>query len=297
MLRVPEDIEAQFTNQAFRFPEICIIRYEALQTVLSAPVLVTWPTFVLVCSGVKQIKPQDGQHILTVQTGSLLAMRSGTHLMSEFHGRDAGYQSIILSVDRTFVREAVGIPKVADDGPRVVVSSPSAHAQRLFQELPGLLSMQLPDMERQFKLRELLVALMGDQEVHRLLLREAADWGSTDEERLISIVTTHYLSPLQVPDFARLCAMSLSSFKRRFQNIYGTSPARWLTMLRLEHARSMVLNSGLPVSEICRASGYRDVSNFIRAFRRNFGVTPAALRHRRSGPTVGEGTPAGRTND
>jgi len=247
MLRVPEDIEAQFANQAFRFPEGCIIRYAALQTVLSAPVLVTLPTFVLVCSGVKQLKPQDGQQILKAPAGSVLAMRSGTHLMSEFHGRDTGYQSIILSVDRTFLREAVGIPKAADNGDRVVVSSPSTHAQRLFQELPTTLSKQLADIERQFKLRELLVALMGDQEVHWLLLREAADWGSTDKERLVSIVTTHYLSPLQVPDFARLCAMSLSSFKRRFQNIYGTSPARWLTKFRLEHARSMVLNSDLPV--------------------------------------------------
>jgi AraC-like DNA-binding protein len=281
LLRIPEDIEAQFANKAIRSPEACIIRYEALQTVLSAPALVTWPTFVFVCSGVKQLKPQDGQHILTAPTGSVLAMRSGTHVMSEFHGEDAGYQSLILSVNRAFLREAIGIPKVADDGPRVVVSSPSAYAQRLFQVMPSALAQRLPDIERQFKLRELLVALMVDQEVHRLLLREAADWGSTDEERLVSIVTTHCLSPLQVPDFARLCAMSLSSFKRRFQNIYGTSPARWLNRLRLEHARSMVLNSDLPVSEICQASGYRDVSNFIRAFCRNFGITPAALRHGR----------------
>ncbi len=281
MIKVPEDIEAQFVDQAVRFPEACIIRYKAVQTVLSTPVLVTKPTFVLVCSGVKQLKPQDGQHILKAPAGSILAIRSGTHLMSEFHGRDTAYQSIIFSVDRTFLREAVGIPKAADSGSRVVVSSASPHAQQLFQELPSVLSKQLSDMERQFKLRELLVALMGDQKVHWLLLREAADWGSTDEERLVSIISTHYLSPLQVPDFARLCAMSLSSFKRRFKNIYGTSPARWLKRFRLEHARSMVLNSDLSVSEICRESGYHDVPNFIRAFRCNFGVTPTAMRNKR----------------
>ena len=280
MIRVPEDIEVKFADKAIRLPEVSIIRYEVSQTLLSAPVpaLFSWPTFVLVCSGVKQVKPQDGQNILTAPTGSVLAIRSGTHVMSEFHGADERYQSVIVSVDRSFLREAIGVPKEADEGPRVVVSSPTDHAQRLFQTLPSALAEQLPDIERQFKLRELLVALMGDPEVHRLLLREAADWGSTVEERLVSIVTTHYLSPLQVPDFARLCAMSLSSFKRRFQDIYGTSPTRWLTKLRLNHARSLVLNSDLPVAEIYQASGYRDVSSFIRAFRRNFGLTPAALR-------------------
>ena len=284
MIKIPEDLEAQFADGTLRSPEASLIRYKALQTVLSTLALVARPTFVLVCSGTKQLKLQHSQHIATAPTGAVVAIRSGIHVMSEFHGQGERYQSLILSVDRTFLRDAIGIPEVADDGPSVVVSLPSTHARRLFQGLPGALTPMLPDIERQFKLRELLVALMGDGAVRRLMYREAADWGNSDKERIKSVVATHSLSPLQVPDFARLCAMSLSSFKRRFHNIYGTSPGRWLSKVRLEHARTMIRNSDLPVSDICRAVGYEDVSSFIRAFRHHFGITPSALRRGGRGP-------------
>lgn len=285
MLEIPKDLEFQCASGTTKIPEACVIRYEAREMLSAIRALVTRPTFVLVCAGLKQLKPLGEEHILTAPTGSILAMRSGIHVMSEFHGQHEPYRSIILSVDRSFLREAVGIPKTSNGGPQVVVSSPSVHAKDLFAALPDALDQQMPDIERQFKLRELLVALMGDIEVRQLVLREAADWGSRDEERLVSMVKTHSLSPINLPDFAKLCAMSISSFKRRFQHIYGVPPAKWLTRVRLEHARSILLNGDLSVSDICRCSGFRDVSSFIRVFRRNYGDTPAALRkkHRESG--------------
>ena len=278
MLNVPEDIEKQFPDQSFIFPEASVVSYRPDQRMLSTPVLVTRPTFVLVCAGVKHLKPQDGKEFLIAPANSIVAMRSGTHLMSEFHGQDTNYRSILFSIDRSFLREAVGGSSTNAEGTRVEVSTPSEHAQRLFEALPRELAQPLPDIERQFKFRELLIALMGDQEVRNLVLRETADWGSTESERITSIVTSHYLSPLQVEDFAKLCAMSLSSFKRHFQKTYKAPPAKWLTKQRLEYARTLVMNSDLPVADICDASGYRDVSSFVRAFRRNFGQTPTAYR-------------------
>ncbi len=281
MLRVPEDLEAQCGERSVRVAEACVVAYKAVSTVLSEPVLVTQPTFVMVCSGVKQLQPQREQHLLTVPAGSILAMRSGTHLMSEFQGEGKGYQSLIFSVDRTFLRRAVGVPERSTQGPRVAVTVPTKRVHQLFVELPEVLRAVQPDIERQFKLRELLVGLMSDSEVRQLVFREVSDWGSTTEERIVSVVMTHCLTPLQVPDLAALCAMSLSSFKRYFQGVYGQAPGKWLARMRLDHARSMVLNSSSSVTEICEASGYRDVSSFTRAFRREFGATPTSLRRQR----------------
>jgi AraC family transcriptional regulator, exoenzyme S synthesis regulatory protein ExsA len=279
MLKVPEDIEAEFINQSIRSVEACVIRYKAVEKVSSTPVLVTRPTFVLICSGTKQLKPQGSDNILTAQTGSVLVMRSGTHIMSEFRGEHSEYKSIILSAERTFLRETVGRSDVTDEGPRVVVSDPSSHGHQLFTDLPKIMEQKLPESDRQFKLRELLITLMSDKKVRQLILREVAEWGSTKKERLISIVANHCLSPLKVPDLARLCSMSLSSFKRSFQHIYGIAPGHWLLKTRLEHAHSMIRNSSYSIMEVSQESGYLDVSSFIRAFRRNFGITPGALRH------------------
>jgi AraC-like DNA-binding protein len=280
LIKVPETIEAQCLDQSIRCPEACLIRYDATLSVISTPVLVTSPTFVLICSGTKQLKPQNSESLLTIPTGSVLAMRSGTHVMSEFQGEDNGYSSLILSVKRDFLQEVVGKSTVCNDGVRVVVYSPSSHTQQLFSELPKALSQPLPERERKFKLRELLITLMSDQRLRELVHREVADWGNTEEERLLNVMATHCLSPLQISEYAKLCSMSLSSFKRRFQRIYGMAPGVWLAKSRLEHAHSMIRNSHLSIRNICHQSGYLDVSSFIRAFRRHFDVTPGSLRQR-----------------
>ena len=277
MLRIPADLEVQGSG-VIRTPEACVVEYCAAATVLSEQALITEPTFVLVCSGTKQLQPQHETHILTARAGEVLVMRSGTHLMSEFHGTAVGYKSIVVSIGRTFLREAVGVPDVATDKPRVVVSSPSPQIITLFRALPAALSLEQPDVERQFKLREFLVAIMSDAAVRHLVFNEVTDWGNTIEDRIIAITTAHCLSPLQVPDLATMCAMSLSSFKRHFQRAYGYPPGKWLSHIRLNHARTMILNSDASVTEISESSGYRDLSSFIRAFRRRFGMTPTALR-------------------
>ena len=151
--------------------------------------------------------------------------------------------------------------------------------ERLFRELPASLATARDEAEQQFRLRELLVAATGDAAVRELVFHEAASWGRAVDERIARVVAAHHLEPLQVSDLAELCAMSLSSFKRHFRALYATSPGRWLTQARLKHARSLVLNSDASVAEICRSSGYGDVSNFIRAFRTEYGTTPTALRH------------------
>ncbi len=282
MLRVPQDLEGWFADRSVIVPEASVIRYVAGEPVLSVPALVARPTFVWVRAGVKQLQPQGGQHLLTVPSGQVLVMRSGTHVMSEFRGQDAGYQSLVVSIDRTFLRQAVGVPgEEPPKGPRVVVSQPAPHAVALLEALPQALLEPMPDVERQFKLREVLVALMGDKAVRQLVFEEVADWGQSLQDRIVSVSTDHCLSPLQVPDLAQLCAMSLSSFKRHFQGVYGVPPGKWLIKVRMEHARSRLLNSDNAVSQVCLESGYQDVSSFIRAFRRHYGMTPTQVRRER----------------
>ena len=277
MLKVPEDVEESFPDEAFCCEEASIIGYRPDQVLTATPVLVTRPTFVLIHTGTKQLTTNDDQRFLVAPAGSVVVMRSGTHLMSEFHGKDDPYYSHIFSVHRSFVREAVGVPEICSNGKSVVVSKPSHHAKTLFERIPEIVS-EADRVERQFRIRELLIALMGNDEVRELVLKEAADWGNSDEDRIVSIVASHYLSPINVSDFAKLCAMSLSSFKRHFQAIYGMPPAKWITQKRLEYAHSLVIRSKLSISEIGRASGYLEVSSFVRAFRRNFKLTPTALR-------------------
>jgi AraC-like DNA-binding protein len=84
------------------------------------------------------------------------------------------------------------------------------------------------------------------------------------------------------PDLEALAsAVGLSSKKlnRGFRDLYGTTVFAYLHDARLDAARA-ALEAGtpLPLKQLAWELGYGQVSNFVTAFRRRFGVTPGSLR-------------------
>ena len=50
---------------------------------------------------------------------------------------------------------------------------------------------------------------------------------------------------------------------------------------RLHHSRRWLEQTEKPILEIAMELGYRDASNFTRAFRRRLGISPQAFRDTR----------------
>jgi len=64
------------------------------------------------------------------------------------------------------------------------------------------------------------------------------------------------------------------SLSRDFRTFYGTSPYHYLTMRRLEAARTMMLR-GMPLVDVATAAGFADQSHMTRHFRNAYGIPPA----------------------
>jgi AraC-like DNA-binding protein len=79
---------------------------------------------------------------------------------------------------------------------------------------------------------------------------------------------------------ASYVAMSPFLFARVFRELVGVPPHRYLVRVRLEHAHAD-LESGMSVTEACYASGFNNLSHFIRTFRARFGHSPSQLKKRR----------------
>lgn len=65
----------------------------------------------------------------------------------------------------------------------------------------------------------------------------------------------------------------------RFQ--YGTTPFKYLLKSRLDRALDLLINTNTPITEIAIYTGYNNISNFITAFSKRFGQSPAAYRRKK----------------
>lgn len=101
---------------------------------------------------------------------------------------------------------------------------------------------------------------------------------------VLSYLEKNYSLPLTLPEIARHAAVSEVTLYRLFRKGTGDSPINCLNRIRLRHARALLLNTRLPVSEIAAATGFTDSNYFSRCFRKFTGLSPREFRERQPRP-------------
>ncbi|SHJ72134.1 AraC-type DNA-binding protein [Reichenbachiella agariperforans] len=97
---------------------------------------------------------------------------------------------------------------------------------------------------------------------------------------LQEVVSTHLYSTVSVSQLANLCNMSLSSFKREFEKIFGDSPKNYITQKRLGRAKELLLVSDDSIASIAYQVGFSDPAYFSRLFKKTYAQAPSVLRPR-----------------
>ncbi len=77
---------------------------------------------------------------------------------------------------------------------------------------------------------------------------------------------------------ARQLGIGYSSFRHRFKQQTGVSPAQFQSSIRINRAKDLLTATDLSVSEIAEACGYKTVFYFSRQFTLKTGLTPSAHR-------------------
>ena len=72
-------------------------------------------------------------------------------------------------------------------------------------------------------------------------------------------------------------AISQYHFIRQFAALYGTTPHQFRTAERVARAKQL-LSAGRPVTDVCFETGFNNLSNFNRQFRKLCGLPPSEYR-------------------
>jgi AraC family transcriptional regulator len=106
------------------------------------------------------------------------------------------------------------------------------------------------------------------------------------ERRAKELIQARLDTEVSVAELASECRISRSHFARAFKDTTGISPHRWLQACRVDRAKTLLLESRLPLTAIAARCGFADQSHFSRVFSKWVGVTPSAWRRVRSGAAV-----------
>ncbi len=166
--------------------------------------------------------------------------------------------------------------------PMLTLHAESAQAEWLESSL-RFLSEARPSPEVVARLAELFLA-QAIREYVEHLPPSSKGWlrGLTDPavSKALSIIHNQYAEDFDVETLAREAGVSRSVLGERFAELLGESPMRYCARWRMRMACNMLREGKQNTANVAHAVGFGSEAAFNRAFKREFGVPPAAWRKR-----------------
>ena len=101
-----------------------------------------------------------------------------------------------------------------------------------------------------------------------------------DRDKIIrarGILLEHIGEPITIKALSRKVAINECYLKKGFKEIFGTTIFDFYQGQRMEHAKYLLYEKGLSVTEVSNSLGYSSISHFSTAFKKHTGIKPCEL--------------------
>jgi AraC-like DNA-binding protein len=123
-----------------------------------------------------------------------------------------------------------------------------------------------------------LDCMVGEKELDVINCKFLANEG--DRERISKareILIEHIGEPITIKELSRKVAMNECYLKKGFKEMFGTTIFDFYQSQRMEHAKYLLYEKGLSVTEVSLMLGYSSISHFSTAFKKHTGLKPCEL--------------------
>lgn len=91
------------------------------------------------------------------------------------------------------------------------------------------------------------------------------------------VLLQHIGEPLTIKALSRKVAINECYLKKGFKELFGTTIFDFYQSQRMEHAKYLLYDKGLSVTEVSAMLGYSSISHFSTAFKKHTGIKPCEL--------------------
>jgi AraC family transcriptional regulator len=123
-----------------------------------------------------------------------------------------------------------------------------------------------------------LECMVGENQVEGFQCKFLAN--EADREKIVQareVLLQHIGEPLTIRELSRKVAINECYLKKGFKEMFGTTIFDFYQGQRMEHARYLLYEKGLSVTEVSLMLGYSSISHFSTAFKKHTGLKPCEL--------------------
>ena len=152
------------------------------------------------------------------------------------------------------------------------------------EQLAGVYAAEIDKSESKItsQIRKKIVLLQFIHELWKkgFIVENDTTGRNTVEKEMVSYIQQNYTGKILLREFGEQFHLSEKYISRYFKDHFHITLSQYVTYLRLEHAKQMLQETDISVTEVAMQSGYQNVSYFIRSFKKTYGVSP--LKYRKS---------------
>lgn len=210
-----------------------------------------------VIDGQAQYVSENHTEIVTPDSVVYLAKNSTYH-MKALHDKPYHYLIITFHLDRELLL------------PFEVISSP-IHKKRLYELFRQIVAVNFTRTAGYKFLSRSLV-----QQLIYYLMQDHIQSNSSmaNMHAVIDYIENNYSNKISIDNLSDIVGLSTSQFRKKFKELYGTSPLEYINRLRIENAKDLLRSEMYSQNEIATLCGFENVYYFNRVFKKYANITP-----------------------
>lgn len=136
---------------------------------------------------------------------------------------------------------------------------------------------------RLLSLLDILISLSTSEELKFILTKGFTASNTSDTDKIntvLQFIMDNYTHEIYVAEIASKFNMSTAAFSRYFKHHTRKTFSDYVTEIRIGHACRLLIENNYNISEICYLSGFDNLSNYYRHFKKHIHLVPKEYKRR-----------------